>query len=214
MPTPAPAGQIVTRLPTSSRVVALTFDAGAGAGGVPKILATLQNTGVAATFFMTGRWAELFPAWAGRIAASYPIGNHTLDHQDLLKLSPAAVRGEILGAQAAITRAVGQPPIQLFRFPYGSSNPETLRLVNELGYTAVGWTADTLGWEGTSGGQTVQSVIDHAIAQLQPGEIVLMHVGANPTDNTTLDADALRAIINQIRARGYSFVTLSSLVGG
>jgi peptidoglycan/xylan/chitin deacetylase (PgdA/CDA1 family) len=181
---------------------------------VPKILATLQAAGVPATFFMTGHWAELFPVWARRIAASYPIGNHTFDHQDLLKLSPAAVRSEILMARAAITRAVGQPPIRLFRFPYGSSNPETLRLVNELGYTAVGWTADTLGWEGTSGGQTVLSVIDHAMSQLEPGEIVLMHVGANPTDNTTLDADALRAIINQIRARGYSFVTLSSLVGG
>jgi peptidoglycan/xylan/chitin deacetylase (PgdA/CDA1 family) len=209
-----PAGQIVTRLPTKSRVAALTFDAGAGASGVPKILATLRDAGVPATFFMTGRWAELFPAWARRIAASYPIGNHTFDHQDLLKLSPAAVRSEILMARAAITRAVGQPPIQLFRFPYGSSNSETLQLVNELGYTAVGWTVDTLGWEGTTGGQTVQSVVDHAMAQLQPGEIVLMHVGANPNDNTTLDADALRTIIDQIRARGYSFVTLSSLAGG
>jgi peptidoglycan/xylan/chitin deacetylase (PgdA/CDA1 family) len=194
-------------------VVALTFDAGAGDTGVPKILATLRDAGVPATFFMTGRWAELFPAWARRIAAGYPIGNHTFDHQDLLKLSPAAVRAEILMARAAITRAVGHPPVRLFRFPYGSSNSETLRLVNELGYTAVGWTADTLGWEGTIGGQTVQSVTDHVISELQPGEIVLMHVGSNPTDRTTLDADALRTIIDQIRARGYSFVTLTDLLG-
>jgi peptidoglycan/xylan/chitin deacetylase (PgdA/CDA1 family) len=208
------AGQIVTRLPTSSRVVALTFDAGANNAGASKILATLQDTGVPATFFMTGRWAELYPSWARRIAARYPIGNHTFDHTDLLKLSPDAVRAEILTAQEAIRRAVGHAPIQLFRFPYGSSSAETLRLVNELGYTAVGWTADTLGWEGTIGGQTVPSVIDHAMSQLQPGEIVLMNVGSNPTDRTTLDADALRTIINQVRARGYDFVTLSALVGG
>jgi peptidoglycan/xylan/chitin deacetylase (PgdA/CDA1 family) len=194
-------------------VVALTFDAGAGDTGVPKILATLQDTGVPATFFMTGRWAELFPSWARRIAAGYPIGNHTFDHQDLLKLSPAAVRAEILMARSAITRAVGRPPIQLFRFPYGSSNSGTLRLVNELGYTAVGWTADTLGWEGTIAGQSVQSVIDHVMSELQPGEIVVMHVGANPTDGSTLDADALRAIIDRIQARGYGFVTLSGLLG-
>ena len=83
-----------------------------------------------------------------------------------LKLSPDAARSEILGAKAAITDAVGQPPIRLFRFPCGSSDSETLRFVNELGYTAVGWTVDTLGWEGTSGGQTVQSVIDHTLSQL------------------------------------------------
>jgi peptidoglycan/xylan/chitin deacetylase (PgdA/CDA1 family) len=206
------SGQIPTRLPTSRRVVALTFDAGAGDTGVPKILTTLQDTGVPATFFMTGRWAELFPALARRIAAGYPIGSHTFDHQDLLKLSPDAVRAEILMAEAAIKRVIGRPPIQLFRFPYGSSNSGTLRVVNELGYTAVGWTADTLGWEGTIGGQTEQSVIEHAISELQPGEIVLMHVGANPTDGTTLDADALRAIIDRIQARGYSFVTLSDLL--
>jgi peptidoglycan/xylan/chitin deacetylase (PgdA/CDA1 family) len=211
---PVPAGEIVTRLPTSSRVVALTFDAGAGDSGVRGILATLHNTSVAATFFMTGRWAELFPVWARRIAASYPIGNHTFDHQDLLKLSPTAIRAEILGAKKAIARVVGHPPTRLFRFPYGSSNSETLGLVNALGYTAVGWTVDTLGWEGTVGGQTVQTVVDHALSQLQPGEIVLMHVGANPTDNTTLDADALSTIIDRMRARGYSFVTLSSLAGG
>jgi peptidoglycan/xylan/chitin deacetylase (PgdA/CDA1 family) len=194
-------------------VVALTVDAGAGDTGVPKILATLQDAGVPATFFMTGRWAELFPALARRIAARYPIGNHTFDHQDLLKLSPDSVRAEILMAREAIRHAVGRPPIQLFRFPYGSSNSATLRLVNELGYTAVGWTADTLGWEGTIGGQTVQSVIDHVSSELQPGEIVLMHVGANPTDGTTLDADALRTIIDRIQARGYTFVTLSDLLG-
>jgi peptidoglycan/xylan/chitin deacetylase (PgdA/CDA1 family) len=195
-------------------VVALTFDAGAGDAGVPRILATLRDAGVPATFFMTGRWAELFPAWARQIAAGYPIGNHTFDHQDLLKLSPAAVKAEILMAKAEITSTVGHPPIRLFRFPYGSSNSETLRLVNQLGYTAVGWTVDTLGWEGTTGGQTLQSVVDHVMSQLQPGEIVLMHVGANPTDRTTLDADALRTIIDQIRARGYDFVTLSDLVSG
>ena len=37
---------------------------GAGAGGVPKILDTLRQTGTPATFFMTGRFAELFPSWA------------------------------------------------------------------------------------------------------------------------------------------------------
>jgi len=47
-----------------------------------------------------------------------------------------------------------------------------------------------------------------AIDHLQPGEIILMHVGANPADHSTLDADALPRIIDAIRAHGYQFVTL------
>ena len=204
------AGKILTRLPTRRHVVALTFDAGAGAGGVPKILATLRQTGAPATFFLTGRFAELFPTWTRLIAARYPTGNHTYDHPDLLKLSPAGVSSEIVKARQTIERVAHRPLAHLFRFPYGSSNANTLRLVNQNGYTAVGWTVDTLGWEGTSGGQTAHTVIDHAVSQLQPGEIILMHVGANPTDHTTLDANALKTIINRIRARGYSFVTLTA----
>jgi peptidoglycan/xylan/chitin deacetylase (PgdA/CDA1 family) len=203
------AGQIPTRLPTAQHVVALTFDAGADNAGAPKILATLARTGATATFFMTGRWAELYPQWAKQIAARYPIANHTFNHLDLLSLTQPEVRSEVLMAGAAIQHVTDRAPASLFRFPYGSSNTDTLALVNRLGYTAVGWTVDTLGWEGTSMGQSLGSVTAHALDHLEPGEIILMHVGANPRDHSTLDADALPAIITAIRAHGYRFVTLT-----
>jgi peptidoglycan/xylan/chitin deacetylase (PgdA/CDA1 family) len=202
-------GQIPDRLPTGRHLVALTFDAGADDAGAPKILAALARTGATATFFMTGRWAQLYPQWASRIAARYPIANHTFDHQDLLSLTLQGVRSELLMAGTAIQQTTGRPPVALFRFPYGSSSASTLALVNRLGYTAVGWTVDTLGWEGTSLGQSLGSVTSRALAHLQPGEIILMHVGANPHDHSTLDADALPGIISAVRARGYRFVTLN-----
>jgi peptidoglycan/xylan/chitin deacetylase (PgdA/CDA1 family) len=201
-------GQIPDRIPTERHVVALTFDAGADNAGAQKILAALTRAGVTATFFMTGRWAELYTGWARQIAARYPIGNHTFDHQDLLGLTLQSVRRELLMAKAAINRAIGRPPLALFRFPYGSSNASTLAVVNQLGYTAVGWTVDTLGWEGTSMGQSTASVASRALTHLEPGEIILMHVGANPHDHSTLDADALPGIISAIRAHGYQFVAL------
>jgi peptidoglycan/xylan/chitin deacetylase (PgdA/CDA1 family) len=67
---------------------------------------------------------------------------------------------------------------------------------------------DTLGWMGTSGGQSVQTVVNRVLANLRPGEIVLMHVGSHPTDGSTLDADALPTIIAELRQRGYGFVTI------
>jgi peptidoglycan-N-acetylglucosamine deacetylase len=60
---------------------------------------------------------------------------------------------------------------------------------------------------------TTAKVVSRVLAALQPGAIVLMHLGANPTDHTTLDAAALPTIIDRIRGQGYQFVTLQSLTG-
>jgi len=59
---------------------------------------------------------------------------------------------------------------------------------------------------------TAAAVTTRVLGALRPGEIVLMHVGANTDDHTTLDADALPAVIAQIRAAGYGFVTLDTLL--
>jgi peptidoglycan/xylan/chitin deacetylase (PgdA/CDA1 family) len=59
---------------------------------------------------------------------------------------------------------------------------------------------------------SAQKVTDRAMNALRPGEIVLMHLGANPEDGTTLDADALPDMIERMRAAGYAFVTLDALL--
>lgn len=188
--------------------MALTFDAGANADGVPSILATLASKRVPATFFLTGKWVEAYPRYASLIGAGYPVGNHSYSHPDLTKLSDAEVRTEITSAAAAIEAATGRDPRPMFRFPFGASDERTIRLVNALGYGAINWTVDTRGWQGTSGGQSADSVVERVLAGLRPGEIVIMHVGSNPADGSTLDADALSRVIDELRARGYGFVTI------
>ena len=74
------------------------------------------------------------------------------------------------------------------------------------------WTVDTLGWKGISGGITALTVVDRVMAAAGPGEIVLMHIGSNPDDHTTLDADALPTVITRLTAAGYGFVTLNALL--
>ncbi len=89
----------------------------------------------------------------------------------------------------------------------------TIAAVNAQGDVAVRWTVDTLGWQGTTGGGSAARVVDRTIEALQPGEIVLMHIGSHPEDHSTLDADALRDVISAVRTRGYDFVTLDTLLG-
>ena len=201
-------GRELTVLDTGSNVVALTFDAGANADAVPSILATLERNCVPATFFLTGRWVELFGDQARQIGVRYQIGNHSQTHPHLPALSDAAVRDQITTAERRIQGATKYAPRPMFRFPFGDSDARTLGIVNGLRYGSIRWTVDTLGWMGTSGGQSVQTVVNRVLANLRPGEIVLMHVGSHPTDGSTLDADALPTIIAELRQRGYGFVTI------
>ncbi len=193
-------------------MVALTFDAGANADGVSSILATLGAKRVPASFFLTGRFVAAYPGPSRQLAAAGRVGNHTVTHPHLPDLTAAQAKAEVTEARATILATTGEDPLPFFRFPYGSSTPDTVRLVNALGYVAVGWTVDSLGWKGTSGGVTVDSVVSRVVGARTPGAIVLMHVGSNPTDGSTLDADALPEIIDGLRAQGYSFVTLDALL--
>jgi peptidoglycan/xylan/chitin deacetylase (PgdA/CDA1 family) len=208
------AGKDWTVIPTTRRVVALTFDAGANADAVPSILATLRGENVPATFFLTGNFVRDFPAAARSIAAAgFRIGDHTITHPYLTKLSDAAVRQEILGGARQISSVTGKDPAPLFRFPFGDADARTIAIANQAGYVPVRWTVDTLGWEGTAGNITPSVVVSRVLGAARPGEIVLMHVGSNPDDHTTFDADALPGVISGLRAQGYSFVTLDALTG-
>jgi peptidoglycan/xylan/chitin deacetylase (PgdA/CDA1 family) len=208
---PSLVGREWSRLPTRQKVVALTFDCGSNAAGVPSILSTLKGTGATATFFMCGKWAETFPGRARSIAARYPVGNHTYSHPHLTRLSASAIRREVRLGAAAIRNVTGKDPKPLFRFPYGDRDERTIRIVNNLGYGAIGWTVDTLGWKGRAGGQTTASVVRRVLDGVRPGAILLMHVGAAP-DGSTLDARALPQIIKELRERGYRFVTVAQYV--
>ena len=204
-----------TRLPTARKIVALTFDAGSGAQGLPKILPALQAAGVPATFFLTGEWVENYPAQAAQIAAvpEHSIGNHSYDHPYFTTLSNASIDWELAHAQTLIVNATGRNPKPLFRFPYGDRDWRTIAEVNRLCYGSINWTVDTLGWKGTKGGQSVNTIRSRVLAGLQPGEIVLMHIGA-AEDGTTLDADALPGMISDLKARGYGFVAIWDFMQG
>jgi peptidoglycan/xylan/chitin deacetylase (PgdA/CDA1 family) len=208
-------GLDVEVIPTSRRIVALTFDGGANADGLASILATLDREDVRATFFLTGEFATNYPTSVKAIVArGHRLGNHTATHPHLPALpSDAAIVNQLKVAESQIRAAGGTDPRPLFRFPFGDRNSHTIAVVNGAGYVAVRWTVDSLGWKGTTkGGITAQMVIERVVAAARPGEIVLMHVGSNPDDHTTLDAQALPTVIARLRSLGYGFVTLDALV--
>lgn len=201
-------------LPTSRKVAALTFDGGASNTAVASILATLRSAGVPATFFVTGQFARAYPdSVRAMAAAGHPVGNHSDTHPYFSTSTNVVIRAELAAAEASVSPLTGHTTRPLFRFPYGDRTPLDIAVVNGEGYVPFRWTVDTLGWKGTDGGITAAIVCDRVLDTARSGQIVLMHVGAHPTDGTTLDADALPCIIAGLRERGYGFVNLREFTG-
>jgi peptidoglycan-N-acetylglucosamine deacetylase len=216
-PPPFPSslgGRDLERIPTTRKIVALTFDAGANADGLASILTTLAAEHVKGTFFLTGDFVAAHPQASRQIvAAGHRVANHSTNHPHFTDLSDANIRTELAGAEQRIRGATGASSRPLFRFPFGDRNARTIAAVNAAGFVAVRWTVDTLGWQGTQNGtRDAAFVVDRVLAVATPGEIVLMHVGSHPNDRSTLDADALPGIISGLRQHGYSFVTLDVIL--
>lgn len=207
-----PPARAVDRGPATRRLIALTFDAGADRGYAARILDTLRDTGVKATFGMTGKWAEQNPDLVQRmVAEGHLLMNHTYDHASFTGRSPGTApltaeqrRREIERTEAVIAALVGVDLKPYFRPPSGDYDQAMLAQLGQLGYTqSVMWTVDSLGWKGRSAEQIVRRCLDGAA----PGAIFLFHVGAD-----SQDAAALPALIRQLRAAGYAFATVAELL--
>ena len=208
LPPPIVAGELV-RLQTRKHVVALTFDGGGNANAARSVLAVLKREHVTGTFFLTGHFVKAYPQLARAIGRRYPVGNHTVNHLDLRRLSDGAVTREVTQAEQEIRAATRRDSRPYFRFPYGARDARTLRIVHRLGYASVRWTVDTWGWMGLAE-QTVAGARRRVLRYLMPGEIVLMHLGSS-RDGSTIDSKALPGVIRSVRARGYRFVTLAGI---
>lgn len=203
------SAEIVHKLPTTQKVVALTFDAGADRGYTAMILDTLLKEGVKASFGLTGKWSDANPDLVKRIVnEGHMVFNHTYAHDSMTGFSTnkgpmtyAARASELWKTHAAILRISGASTKPYFRPPYGDFDASVMSDISSRGYDFnFMWSLDSLGWKGLTAEQITQRVMNAA----QPGAIYLFHVGAQ-----SQDGPALPAMIQQLRAQGYGFATLS-----
>ena len=200
----------VTKLATSRKVVALTFDAGSDRGYAAQILNTLRAYGVKSSFGVTGKWARANPDLVRRMVnEGHTVFNHTYNHRSLTGYSTGAApltysqrASEIRSTEAAIKEISGRNTRPFFRPPYGDHDRSVLVDLRTLGYTLnLMWTVDSLGWKGLSR----QEIVQRVLGGTEPGAIYLFHVGSQ-----SQDAAALPAIIQNLQARGYTFTTFDA----
>lgn len=199
---------LVNKAGTSSRTVALTFDDSESSVNLYAVLKILEQNNIKATFFITGKGAAQHPDLVKAVSeAGHEIGSHSYSHVAYTSLSYSQIQSDLSKADETITNITGKSAKPLFRPPYGYSNASVLKAVGDAGYTkTVTWNIDTKDWSGASASYIYNTVINN----ISPGSIILMHCNAGAV-NTKY---ALQNIIDKLRANGYNFTTVSSLLAG
>lgn len=179
------------------KMVALTFDDGPGPY-TDRILDCLESHGAKATFFVIGRNVSSYPNALKRAHdLGMQIGNHTMNHPRLTRVSTSRIRSEIDQTASAVQSVTGSVPT-ILRPPYGSYN-STVKSAGNI--PLILWSIDTLDWKTKNADKTVSAVL----SEVKDGSVVLMH------DIHASTADAVVRLVPELIKRGYSLVTVSEL---
>ncbi len=188
------------------KLVCLTFDDGPDDVYTPAVLDILKEKDVKATFFLIGKRVEEFPEVAKRIAnEGHLVGNHSYSHADLDKAS-SLMEQELTKAQAAFKK-LGFSDNYIFRPAYGAANPSIVEQVANLGYKVAMWSVDSLDWTGLSAAEVFRNVSGSIV----PGAVVLQHSSGGPGEDLSGSVTAIPQIIDDLRAKGYRFVTMDEM---
>ncbi|RDI35123.1 polysaccharide deacetylase family protein [Lentzea flaviverrucosa] len=199
-------GDLVDRVETTEKVVALTFDDGPDPAGAQQVLDLLVAENVPATFFLMGRDLEKHPELGRRIAdAKHEIGNHTYNHQRMIGVLPSTVAKEVEDTDAQIRRTGYSGDIH-FRPPNGKKLFALPRYLQQHDRTTVMWDVEP----DSEGTPTAQEITQRTLAQTKPGSIILLHPMYAAREQTR---QALKPVITGLKERGYRFLTVSALLG-
>lgn len=191
---------------TNEKVLYLTFDAGYENGCTAKILDTLKEKQVPAAFFLVGNYIRQSPDLVRRmVAEGHTVGNHTMHHYDMSRLSDkAAFSKELTDLEALYKETVGQELPKFYRPPQGIYSEENLKMAQELGYKTLFWSLAYVDWNNDA-----QPTREAAFAKLLPrthnGAVVLLH------STSKTNAEILGELIDKWKEAGYRFGTLEEL---
>lgn len=174
-------------------------------------------------------WA---PWWKARAAEGHEFASHTFDHvywrADLPGDPPRFRVRASAGPQEGVDRTwsaaeycaeidrstrrlrelTGRQPLPLYRAPGGKTSTKLLAVAKGCGYAHVGWSpAGFLGDELPSESVSNQQLLQRALRDVRPGDILLAHLGIWSRKDPWAPA-VLEPLIIGLKARGFCFATL------
>ena len=191
---------------TSEKVIYLTFDAGYENGCTEKILDVLQKHQVKAAFFLVGNYIEKNADLVRRmVKEGHIVGNHTMHHYDMSKLSDkASFTRELTDLETLYKTTTGMDMPKYYRPPQGIYSEENLRMAKELGYKTVFWSLAYVDWNNDA-----QPSHEQAFSKLLPrihnGAVVLLH------STSQTNAEILDELLTKWKDMGYRFASIEEL---
>ena len=165
---------------------------------VNDMIDVLVDKGVKATFFVGGCWADDNQETLNRIIkTNNELGNHGYFHKDHKSLSYEQNVQEIK-LTGEIVKGLCGADLSLFAPPSGSFSVATLDACQDLKYTAIMWSKDTIDWRD----KDVDLIYRRATQNPENGDLILMHPKAH-----TLQV--LGKIIDFYLRNGFNVVTVS-----
>ena len=189
-----------------NKEVVLTFDDGPWPGSTKAVLDALANHCTKATFFAIGKHALYHPEILKQVAAGgHTIGSHTFSHVDLSKMQPDQAKEEIEKGFSAVKLALGAQPSSFFRFPFLRGPQDMEAYLGSRNVAIFSTDIDSFDFKH---GKKPDAVIKTVMEKLEKkGKgIVLMH------DFQKHTAEALPALLAELKAKGYKIVHLKSKV--
>ena len=200
-------GVLISRIDTSEKVVALTFDDGPTVVGTSEILGVLDEMNVKATFFLIGAELEQNMAEGRKIvAAGHELGNHSYSHDRMILVTPSFVQQEIEKTDKLIREAGYSKEIN-FRPPFGKKLLTLPYYLSRTGRKTIMWDVEPDSLPEIASDS--KRIIEETRSKVRPGSIILLHA-MYPSRQQSLKA--VRGIIESLERDGYRFVTVSELL--
>lgn len=179
--------------------VALTFDDGPHPSYTKVLLDGLKERGVKATFFVVGENIPGNEEIIRQMAEDgHLIGNHTYDHQDISSLTAEEACLELSKTSDLIREITGQETAYV-RPPFGKWDDS---LDCRMSMIAVKWTVDPLDWTT----RNVSQIVERVVQKASDNDIILLH------DYYDSSVAAALQIVDQLKERGFTFVTVEELL--
>ena len=191
---------------TSEKVLYLTFDAGYENGCTEQILDTLKKHNVKAAFFLVGNYIQRNADLVRRmVQEGHTVGNHTMHHPDMSKLSDFnAFSRELSDLAELYEQTVGQPMPRYYRPPQGIYSEENLKMAQQLGYRTVFWSLAYVDWNNDAQPSREQA-LSKLLPRTHPGAVVLLH------STSKTNAEILDELLTKWEEAGYRFGTVEEL---
>lgn len=195
--------------PRNEKNIALTFDACSSSKKNQfdeRIITILETTNTPATLFLGGKWMKDQADTVRTLGRNpqFELASHAYRHLHMIKTGPETMRQELAMSQEILFQLTGRKA-SLFRAPYGEINDTLVKAAAKEGMK-------TIQYDLASGDPDKQidavRLRKYVISQTRPGSIIVMHMNKHGWHT----ADALPEIIEQLRNKGYTFVTVSRLL--